>query len=343
MTTFKFRITAGLSSLSAFKRWLSITLLCCVAVMGLAYSVALAESGCPPVDYGMTAAWSGRGSTVYFNINGFPANIRPQVEAAFNKWNAANQTNGTNIHFVPADATHPANFSVQVGPTTGVHHQDGSVTYNAAETLMRGNPTTGVVTSATTYVDLNNVRGTWYDQNQASFADAILKVMLHEIGHTMGLNDVPADVTQPCGNQTAGNSVMNGKCGINDQGNNLPTDVQPCDNQTAALVGQIAGPGGSCTDNDGDGMCAALDCDNDTVYDPTNCGEIGGGGCEGDPCCGDPCCGDPCCGDPTCGQECYTVCDTYCYPVCEVYDPYDPDYCYWWGEECYTDCYQECW
>jgi hypothetical protein len=93
--------------MTAFKKRLGITLLCCVAVMALDNIVVLAQSGCPPVDHGMLTAWAGRGSTVYFAINGFPANIRPQVEAAFAKWTAANQSNGTNISFVPADANHP--------------------------------------------------------------------------------------------------------------------------------------------------------------------------------------------------------------------------------------------
>ena len=342
MTTFKAHLVAW--SVQVCKRSLAITLVCCAAALTLAYLGVRAQSGCPDVDHGMLVAWNGRGSTVYFSINGFPPDVRPQVQAAFDKWNAANQTNGTNIRFEPADATHPANFIVQVGSDTGRRNTNGTITYAPAATQLRGNPQTGIVNSATTNVDLNNVRGQWYDQSRGSFADAILKVMLHEIGHTMGLNDVPVpDINAPCGNQTARNSVMNGKCGVNDEGNNLPTDVTDCDNNTASLVGQIAGPGGGCVDNDSDGMCDALDCDNGTQHDPTNCGEFGGGDpCGGDPCCGDPCCGDPCCGDPYCGQECYIICDTYCEPVCEAYDPYDPGDCMWWGERCWQDCRQVC-
>jgi hypothetical protein len=73
----------------------------------------------------------------------------------------------------------------------------------------------------------------------------MLKLMLHEIGHTMGLNDV--DVPNPnsnCGGQTAGNSVMNGKCGINDEGGNMPKDVKNCDNQTVTSNTEYAQGGG---------------------------------------------------------------------------------------------------
>ncbi|MDQ3744802.1 MAG: hypothetical protein M3444_10500 [Acidobacteriota bacterium] len=282
-----------------------------VAASSLALNVARADSGCPPVDHGMVTAWGGRSSQVYYDLSGVPSSIRAQVEQAFAKWTAANQTkNGTNISFQPADASHPANYVVQIGSVSGVRQPDNTIKYAPSQTNMYGDAKAGVVTSAVTTIDLNNVRGGWFDQSLPSFADAILKVMLHEIGHTMGLADVPVpDITANCGGQTARNSVMNGKCGVNDEGNNLPTDVTDCDNQTASLVGQVAGPGGGCTDNDGDGICAALDCDNDTVYDPTNCGQYP----------------DDSGGGPTCYNEysqyevfnggCYeeyTVVDTYC-------------------------------
>lgn len=47
--------------------------------------------------------------------------------------------------------------------------------------------------------------------------------MLHEIGHTMGLDEI--NPTQ----QTAQQSVMNSYSGTNDSNNNLPTTVQTCD------------------------------------------------------------------------------------------------------------------
>ena len=75
--------------------------------------------------------------------------------------------------------------------------------------------------------------GTFWDSSATDYTTGILKVMLHEIGHTMGLNDEPVpNLNASCGGQTAGISVMNGKCGINDRGNNLPTDVTSCDDQT---------------------------------------------------------------------------------------------------------------
>jgi hypothetical protein len=88
------------------------------------------------------------------------------------------------------------------------------------------------VTHAVANIDVTGEGGDFFDPQASSFSNALLKVMLHEVGHTMGLNDVPADLSQGCGGQTAANSVMNGKCGVNDEGNNLPTNVTACDNST---------------------------------------------------------------------------------------------------------------
>lgn len=100
--------------------------------------------------------------------------------------------------------------------------------------------TNGEVTSATTNLDIFNFGGTFFDPGKASFLPCMLKLMLHEIGHTMGLNDVPADLNVNCGGQTAQNSVMNGKCGINDEGGNMPKDVKNCDNQTVTSNSEYA-------------------------------------------------------------------------------------------------------
>ena len=88
----------------------------------------------------------------------------------------------------------------------------------------------GAVTSATITIDIQNLGGTWYDQSAGNFSTAMLKIGMHEIGHTMGLGDQQTSAGN-CGGETQGFSVMNQMCGINDQGGSIATNVTNCDQQ----------------------------------------------------------------------------------------------------------------
>jgi hypothetical protein len=74
-----------------------------------------------------------------------------------------------------------------------------------------------------------------YDPNAGNYHTVIQKIMAHEIGHTVGLDDQligPGD----CAGQTAGESVMNAECGTNDMANNMPAPMlglPNCDNASA--------------------------------------------------------------------------------------------------------------
>lgn len=128
--------------------------------------------------------------------------------------------------FAPSDASHAATFTVQVGAAGG-HSANNNIGYNAA----------GLVNSAAVSIDANNT--SLIDAGQPGYSDIFEKLMLYEIGHSMGVTDMAVpDSTANCGGQSAGQSVMNGKCGVNDQGNNLPTNVTACDNQSVAQVNQ---------------------------------------------------------------------------------------------------------
>lgn len=180
-----------------------------------------ASTGCAPNDPDIHG-WA-KNTTVYYSIGGFSPAVQAQIEQAFALWNTANGQNGSNVTFQAEDANNPATFTVSAGPAVASSGSSAGLT-NIFHPF-------GTVSGAQTLIDVDNSQGTWFAEGQAGYDNVFLKIMLHEIGHTMGLNDVPVpDITKNCGDQTAGNSVMNGKCGINDQGNNLPTDVQPCDN-----------------------------------------------------------------------------------------------------------------
>jgi hypothetical protein len=65
--------------------------------------------------------------------------------------------------------------------------------------------------------------------------------MLHESGHTMGLDDAPAP-------QVQGQTVMNVYSGTNDSGHNKPTAVQQCDDMAVNSISQY-----KCTISQGGG------------------------------------------------------------------------------------------
>ena len=88
---------------------------------------------------------------------------------------------------------------------------------------------------------------------------ALFKTFLHEIGHTMGLGDVPIPnplaPPEDCGNQTSGQSIMNAICGVNDTGGNMATSITPCDQGSVFQNPQYYRepcPGTDC--NEGSGM-----------------------------------------------------------------------------------------
>jgi len=90
----------------------------------------------------------------------------------------------------------------------------------------------------------------WRRDGSAGYLNFLVKVMLHEAGHTMGLADVGTG-------QVPGQSVMNSYSGTNDSGNNDPTSVQPCDNSAVqtetAYAENCPGPGCIATPTPGGG------------------------------------------------------------------------------------------
>ena len=186
---------------------------------------ATAQTGCttnPPAVNNPLGSWP-QGATVTVYI-GSGVNAAA-VQAAFNNWNNVNGISGNNsgvrFQFSSTPVSGPGTFTVNSGQpslpsgctpetcvaqaSTGINtitSGTGAGTSSAATTLNPG------VTNAT----------------------AITQVMMHEIGHTFGLND--------CSNCGTGNSVMNTppECPASNPGCNLnnttarPNAPSPCDN-----------------------------------------------------------------------------------------------------------------
>ena len=134
---------------------------------------------------------------------------------------------------------------------------------NAAHTDTVINTASGQILSATItfYTQGTTVLGNpIYSSSVQGYSTFFEKVTLHEIGHTMGLDEAPVP-SNAC-DQPDGATVMNQYCGTNDQFGNLPSTIQQCDNDNVYLQypppppdGGGDGGGGGCTNYDQQWVC----------------------------------------------------------------------------------------
>lgn len=197
-----------------------VSLLFCV-LLSLTHHVF---SQCTTIDF-QAQQWA-QGITVYFNFGNITdSNQRLQIEAAITRWNEANQNNNSRVQFSSAP------------PPSGARtltFQNGSNVSNPAFMQPTINLQTKEILSATITFDLSKVDSNnvpWINPAGAGYSNIFTKIALHEIGHTMGLNEAPIPEGGICA-QTDGATAMNGMCNSNDTGNNLPTSVPQCDQDT---------------------------------------------------------------------------------------------------------------
>jgi hypothetical protein len=137
-------------------------------------------------------------------------NVQTAVRGATQTWNKSNTGNGSGVSFQLVTAGATAQLIYEEGATKNGTPGETDITFAG-----------GSVTQATTTIDAKNPA--FFDtSNQANYSSALLQVCLHELGHTMGLADQPGT----CSTQSAGTSVMNEFCGINDgSGSGIPTNI----------------------------------------------------------------------------------------------------------------------
>ncbi|MDT5060031.1 MAG: hypothetical protein QOH63_490, partial [Acidobacteriota bacterium] len=199
-------------------------ILFCAAIFWLGASAAYAQ-GCPTLFSPTRWGWAQNAIVRYAFDTGFTDGQKRQIRAAAAEWNRANSLNNSKVSFV--EDTSGTNFSLKflIAALPAGNPAVFNATYDG---------TTLAVKSGTITYDPNNTfpNSTQLiaDPTRPGYSTVVMKLVLHEMGHLMGLDHpfIPAD---PC-DQPDGATVLNYACGINDQGNNIPTTVSACDQST---------------------------------------------------------------------------------------------------------------
>jgi hypothetical protein len=221
--------------------------------------VSTSEASCPTQSTQSTG-WP-RDSVVRYDVSSLPAVLQTQAIKALNAWTTANSQNNSGVAFVAADSTHPAVLNFVVGQLP---------TGKAA--IMDPNNTNGTITLETAKITINANDLDSFNPSVTSYQLALFKTFLHEIGHTMGLADVPIpNPTAPsarCGDQTSGDSIMNALCGVNDTGGNMPSSLTACDQGTVFQNSQYYRT-----------PCPGTECNDGSGFQVDSCSYPGAGGC----------------------------------------------------------------
>jgi hypothetical protein len=191
------------------------TLSCALVLMISTAATGYAQ--CPTID---NRGWA-QGAVVRFFLDpNLSEEQKRQIRLAVTAWNNANSVNNSRVR-----------FEEDTGQNFVFRFLNGTLPLGTPAFANKSFNANGTVVSGTLTYDPNAVfPGTnilIVDPSKAGYDTIFIKLTLHEMGHTMGL-DHPAAPANIC-DQPNGATVMNYVCNENDQGGNLPTSVAACD------------------------------------------------------------------------------------------------------------------
>lgn len=171
---------------------------------------------CVPNRSTQTDGWPRNGDPVTYNVNNLPSNVRGAAREAFARWTTANQTNGSGVRFVEA-----TQGTININPNGATGEVGNAIVTNATNTR--------TAASATINLSLSNNNN--FNILGENYYESVREIMMHEIGHTMGLGNRDADGSSSyCNGQSPGRSVMNYFCGVNNQEGGTASNITRCDN-----------------------------------------------------------------------------------------------------------------
>ena len=193
-----------------------------VCFLALLFSAGQAHAQCPTLD---NIGW-GRGATVRFFLD---ANLgeeqKRQIRWGLAEWTRANSVNNSRVRFEEDFTGSNFQFRMLNGPLGG----------NTPAFANKSFSPDGTVVAATLTYDPNAVfvgtNSLIANPSQPGFDTFVIKLTLHEVGHTMGLDHPTLPPGGICA-QPDGATVMNYICNVNDSSNNMPTRVSECDQTT---------------------------------------------------------------------------------------------------------------
>ncbi len=151
-----------------------------------------------------------RNKVVRYHISSTLDLYQTQIRTAISAWNSANGQNGSGVSFVPSDSSNP--------PILHFFRDTSQAT--AGRTV----PNNTMQTLEGAAIFLNTSHST-FQAGASGSGDFWTKVVSHELGHTMGMDNA----TGSCSEQPNGGSVMNMICGQNDNSGNMAAAPSTCD------------------------------------------------------------------------------------------------------------------